>query len=70
MTSAAFSTTAVGGSGPSAESIAAAVRALFEIDPPPANIKQVNDIPIAGGGIPPTIVDGVITAPGDPWRPA
>ena len=58
-TSAAFSTTAVGGSGPSAESIASAVIAAMQASPPPVNIKKVNDVPITGGGV-----------PGDSMRPA
>ena len=49
-TSAAFSTTAVGGSGPSAESIAAAVVAALQGTTIPANIKQVNDVTVQGAG--------------------
>ena len=49
-TSAAFSTTAVGGSGPSAESIAAAVLAALQATTIPANIKQVNDVTVQGAG--------------------
>ena len=49
-TSAAFSTTAVGGSGPSAESIAAAVLAALQGTTIPANIKQVNDVTVQGAG--------------------
>ena len=50
MTSAAFSTTAVGGSGPSAESIAAAVLAALQGTTIPVNIKQVNDVTVQGAG--------------------
>lgn len=50
MTSAAFSTTAVGGSGPSAESIAAAVVSALQATTIPANIKQVNDVTVQGAG--------------------
>ena len=49
-TSAAFSTTAVGGSGPSAESIAAAVVSALLGTTIPANIKQVNDVTVQGAG--------------------
>ena len=49
-TSAAFSTTAVGGSGPSAESIAAAVLAALQATTIPVNIKQVNDVTVQGAG--------------------
>ena len=49
-TSAAFSTTAVGGSGPSAESIAAAVLAAMQGTVFDANIKQVNDVTVQGAG--------------------
>ena len=49
-TSAAFSTTAVGGSGPSAESIAAAVVAALQETTIPVNIKQVNDVTVQGAG--------------------
>lgn len=49
-TSAAFSTTAVGGSGPSAEFIAAAVLAALQATTIPANIKQVNDVTVQGAG--------------------
>ena len=58
-TSAAFSTTAVGGSGPSAESIAAAVLAALQATTIPANIKQVNDVTVQGAG-----------TPANPMRPA
>lgn len=49
-TSAAFATTAVGGSGPSAESIAAAVLAALQATTIPVNIKQVNDVTVQGAG--------------------
>ena len=49
-TSAAFSTTAVGGSGQSAESIAAAVLAALNATTIPVNIKQVNDVTVQGAG--------------------
>lgn len=49
-TSAAFSTTAVGGSGPTAESIAAAVVSALQGTTIPANIKQVNDVTVQGAG--------------------
>ena len=49
-TSAAFSTTAVGGSVPSAESIAAAVVAALQETTIPVNIKQVNDVTVQGAG--------------------
>ena len=58
-TSAAFSTTAVGGSGPSAESIAAAVLAALQATTIPVNIEAVNSIPIKGAG-----------TPSNPWNPA
>ena len=50
-TSAAFSTTAVGGSGPSAESIAAAVLSALQATTIPVNIKAVNDKLITGSGV-------------------
>ena len=59
MTSAAFSTTAVGGSGPSAESIAAAVLAALQGTTIPVNVTQVNSVTLQGSGI-----------PADPMRPA
>lgn len=67
-TSAAYITTAVGGSGPSAESIAAAVLAAAAASPIAANIKKVNDLTVSGAGIPATYdADGVETDPGDPF---
>ena len=59
MTSAAFSTTSVGGSGPSAESIAAAVLAALQATTIPVNVTQVNSVTLQGSGI-----------PADPMRPA
>lgn len=59
MTSAAFSTTAVGGSGPSAESIAAAVLAALKATTIPVNLEEVNGQPIKGEG-----------TELDPWGPA
>ena len=56
-TSAAFSTTAVGGSGPSAESIAAAVLAALQATTIPVNNTLINGAPVIG--------DGSET---DPWR--
>lgn len=50
-TSAAFITTAVGGSGPTAASIADAVLAALNADTIPVNIKQINDVPIEGAGV-------------------
>ena len=58
-TSAAFSTTAVGGSGPSAESIAAAVLAALQATEIPVNVESVNGQPIKGSG-----------TETDPWNPA
>ena len=49
-TSAAYATTVVGGSGPSAESIAAAVLAALQATTIPVNIKQVNDVTVQGAG--------------------
>ena len=56
-TSAAFSTTAVGGSGPSAESIAAAVLAALQATPIPVNNKLINGAPVIGDG-----------SEANPWR--
>ena len=58
-TSAAYITTAIGGSGPSAADIAAAVYALGLVTPYHSNIKQVNDVTITGSGV-----------EGDSMRPA
>ena len=57
-TSAAFSTTAVGGSGPSAESIAAAVLAALQATEIPVNVESVNGLPIKGTG-----------TEANPWNP-
>ena len=57
-TSAAYITTAVGGSGPSASDIAAAVMAALNATTIPVNIKQVNSVPIKGSGV-----------VGDTWGP-
>lgn len=58
-TSAAFSTTAVGGSGPSAESIAAAVVAALQATPIPVDTKKMNGADIIGDG-----------SEANPWRGA
>lgn len=49
-TSAAYITTSVGGSGPSAESIAAAVLALAQITPIHADMRKTNSQNIIGDG--------------------
>ena len=59
MTSAAFSTTAVGGSGPSAESIAAAVIAALNATTIPVNNTLINGAPVIGDG-----------SEANPWRGA
>ena len=70
-TSAAYITTAVGGSGPSASDIAAAVLAALNATTIPTDVRKVNGDTIIGHGIPPTYDNtGTMTAPGDPWRPA
>lgn len=56
-TSAAFSTTAVGGSGPSAESIASAVLAALQATTIPVDTRKMNGAAVAGTGI-----------EADPWR--
>ena len=56
-TSAAFSTTAVGGSGPSAESIAAAVVAALQATTIPVNNTLINGAPVIGDG-----------SEANPWR--
>ena len=56
-TSAAFSTTAVGGSGPSAESIAAAVLAALQATTIPVNNTLINGAPVIGDG-----------SEANPWR--
>jgi hypothetical protein len=49
-TSAAFSTTAVGGSGPSAASIAAAVLAALNATTIPVDMQKTNGVEIVGDG--------------------
>ena len=56
-TSAAFSTTAVGGSGPSAESIAAAVVSALQATTIPVNNTLINGAPVIGDG-----------SEANPWR--
>ena len=56
-TSAAFSTTAVGGSGPSAECIAAAVLAALQGTTIPVNNTLINGAPVIGDG-----------SEANPWR--
>ena len=70
-TSAAYITTAVGGSGPSASDIAAAILALAQLTPIHSDVRKVNGDTIIGHGIPPTYDNtGTMTNPGNPWRPA
>ena len=70
-TSAAYITTAVGGSGPSAADIAAAILALAQLTPIHSDVRKVNGDTIIGHGIPATYDNtGTMTTPGDPWRPA
>lgn len=53
------------------ESLAAYVLAAAQAAPIDSNVKQVNDITIAGAGVPPTFdSSGTMTDPGDPWVPA
>jgi len=59
-TSSAYTTTAIGGSGPSAADIAAAIIAAAQTNPIWANVQQVNTVAITGTGI----------AGSDEWRPA
>jgi len=54
---------------PTAQENAAAVLAAMQASPPPINVKLVNGTEISGSGVPPTIIDGVVTDPGDPWGP-
>lgn len=56
-TSAAFATTSVGGTGPSAADIAAAVLAAMNTTPPAVDAKKMNGAVIIGTG-----------TDGDPWR--
>ena len=58
-TSAAYITTAVGGSGPSASDIAAALLAALNATAIPVNVKQVNNVTLQGTGV-----------SGDSMRPA
>ena len=57
-TSSAYATTAVGGSGPSAADIAAAVLALAQITPIHSDVRKVNGQTISGSG-----------SEADPWGP-
>jgi hypothetical protein len=60
-----------GSTGPSAADIAAAILAAAQITPIYSNVKQVNNITIAGAGVAPTFDEqGNMTDPGDPWVPA
>ena len=56
-TSAAYATTAIGGSGPSAGDIAAAVLAAMNSAPPGVDVKRMNGAQVIGTG-----------APTDLWR--
>lgn len=58
-TSAAFSTTAVGGSGPSAADIAAATLAAAQVTPIHADVRKVNSYTVTGEG-----------TEANPWNPA
>lgn len=58
QTSAAYVTTAIGGSGPTAEDIAAKVLATLQASTIPANMVQVKGQPINGAG-----------SEADPWGP-
>jgi hypothetical protein len=58
-TSAAYATTAVGGSGPSATDIAAALLAAMNSDPPGVDVRRMNGAAVVGTG-----------APNDMWRGA
>ena len=58
-TSAAYATTVVGGSGPSAESIAAAVLAALQATTIPVNNTLINGAPVIGDG-----------SEANPWRGA
>lgn len=58
-TSAAFSTTTVGGSGPSAETIAAALLSALNATTIPVEVKKINGVTLAGAG-----------TPANPMRPA
>lgn len=70
-TSSAFTTTAVGGSGPSAADIAASILAALQATTIPVDVRKNNGILITGTGVEPTYAnDGTLLDPGDPWRPA
>lgn len=56
-TSAAYATTAIGGSGPSAGDIAAAVLAAMNLTPPGVDVKRMNGAQVIGDG-----------TEGNPWR--
>ena len=56
-TSAAYVTTAIGGSGPSAADIAAALLAAMNAAPPGVNVVETNGVAVKGDG-----------TPGDKWR--
>lgn len=58
-TSAAYVTTAVGGSGPTATDIAAEVLATLSANAVPTDVRYVNGVLIRGTGV-----------PGDTWGPA
>lgn len=58
-TSAAYATTAVGGSGPSAADIAAAVLSAMNISPPGVDVRRMNGAPVIGTGAPDDLWRGV-----------
>lgn len=58
-TSAAFATTAVGGSGPSAADIAAALLAAMNASPPGVDVKRMNGAAVIGTGKPEDLWRGV-----------
>jgi hypothetical protein len=58
-TSAAYATTAIGGSGPSAADIASAILAAAQVTPIHSRVKIINNTTLAGSGV-----------PGDSMRPA
>ena len=63
--------TSGGGSGPTAESIAAALLVALNATTIPTDVRKVNGDTVIGHGIPPTYDNtGTMTTPGDPWRPA
>jgi hypothetical protein len=50
--------------------LAAAIIAAAQTTPIASNVKKVNDATVTGTGISPTFdASGVMTDPGDPWRP-